>query len=686
MPVTVDDLRKIASLAHLRIEPERERETAARMEELIGFVRELGPADRASGPPAGAARAVSEAPDEPEPGLPRDVVLDNAPARRRGHVRMPPLGPTRGGAPAGLAVEAEAERTTATAGAGMGPDRSHRLEGPDPIAGERADGAQPAWMLSAAEVAEQVRSGARSARQVVAACLDRIECLEPTLGAYVEVDRQGALARADEIDRAIGRTGASGRAGDRVARPLLGVPVAIKDNLCVAGWPLTCGSRILEGFVAPVSATVVERLLAAGAVPVGRTNLDELAMGSSCETSMASRRRPTRNPWDLSRVPGGSSGGSAATVASSAVPLALGSDTGGSVRQPAALCGVVGLRPTWGRVSRRGLVAFASSLDQVGPIARTVEDVALALAAIAGPDPGDATCAERGIDDLRAALERHDRLNRLEGGIEGWRIGTLGALGRGSRVPGEAAAFGETSPAMRAAFDAALELLAAAGAEIVEVSVPSIGSSLAAYAILAAAEASSNLARFDGVRFGRRAPREAGQSAAEAIEASRSAGFGDEVTRRILLGTFALSAGYAERFYGRAQELRTALRGELEAAFGRVDLLATPTAPTGAFRLGERLGDPVAMARSDVFTAPAALAGVPAISLPCGLDPDGLPLGLQLMAPAFAEGRLLRAARAAERLFAFERPLLPRSPKVPESPLRPRSAEASRLSSRAEAA
>ena len=522
--------------------------------------------------------------------------------------------------------------------------------------------ATPTATLTAAELAEQVRSGARSAREVTAACLERIEALEPTLGAYVAIDRQGALARAEEIDREIARAAASGGARTAAFRPLLGVPVAIKDNLSVAGWPLTCGSRILEGFVAPVSAAAVERLLAAGAVPVGRTELDELAMGSSCETSVGSRRRATRNPWDLSRVPGGSSGGSAVTVAASCVPLALGSDTGGSVRQPAALCGVVGLRPTWGRVSRRGLVAFASSMDQIGPIARTVEDAGLALTVLAGRDPGDATCAERGVDDVRAALDR------LDDGIDGWRLGTIRELDLD-----EVAAAERPSPATRAAFDTALEALAAAGAEIVEVSVPSIGSSLAAYALVAAAEASANLARFDGVRFGRRAAGEAGrrppgQTAAGAIEASRGAGFGDEVTRRILLGTFALSAGYAERYYGRAQALRSRLAGELEAAFEHADVLVSPTAPGGAFRLGERLGDPVAMARSDVFTTPASLAGLPAISVPCGLDAAGLPLGFQLMAPAFAEGRLLRAARAVERAVCFDRPLLPTL--APSSPRR----------------
>jgi len=501
-----------------------------------------------------------------------------------------------------------------------------------------ADGtASQPWELDAARIAEEVRSGTLSATAVVRSCLERAERVEPLLNAYVAIDREGALARAEEIDRRIG----SGKRGERLDRrtyPLAGVPVAIKDNLSVAGRPLTCGSRILEGYVAPFTATAVERLLAAGAIPLGRTNLDELAMGSSCETSI---HGATHNPWDPARVPGGSSGGSAAAVAAASVPLALGSDTGGSVRQPAALCGVVGLRPTWGRVSRWGLVAFASSLDQVGPLARTVADAGLALAVMAGPDPRDATCADRPVDDLAEGLEH------LEEGIDGWRIGIVRELDHHGAL--------DLPETTRAAFRAGLERLEAAGAEVVEVSVPAVGSALAAYAVLAAAEASSNLARFDGVRFGRREP--AGDADA-VITASRSAGFGAEVQRRILLGTFALAAGYAEHYYGRADRVRKRLAAELAAAFETVDVLAAPTAPAGAFALGARLGDPVAMARSDVFTVPAALAGLPAISVPCGLDPAGLPLGLQLIAPAWAEGRLLRAARTAERGVSLGRPPL----------------------------
>ena len=481
-------------------------------------------------------------------------------------------------------------------------------------------GCVPRDAPSAAGTARRVRAGEESAADAVRAALDRIEATEERLRAFLRVDRAGALDRAAGLDRRLDRGQDPG--------PLAGVPVALKDNLALAGRPLTCGSRILEGYVSPFTATAVERLLAAGAVVVGQTNLDELAMGSSTETSAFG---PTTNPWDPERVPGGSSGGSAAAVAAGAVPLALGSDTGGSVRQPAALCGVVGLKPTWGRVSRRGLVAFASSLDQVGPLARTVEDAALAFSAIAGPDPGDATCANVPVEDP---------VPGLEDGVEGVRIGTVRELGADGGV--------ELPEGVRTAFGAALAALGDAGAEVSGVSVPAIAAALPAYYVLATAEASSNLARFDGVRYGRRAPTEASEGARAVIEASRSAGFGAEVTRRILLGTFVLSAGYADRYYGRARAVRAALRAQLEDAFRGVDLLATPTTPDTAFPLGSRLRDPVAMARSDRFTTPASLAGLPALSVPCGVGDDGLPLGLQLVAPAFGEALLLRAARVVE--------------------------------------
>lgn len=496
------------------------------------------------------------------------------------------------------------------------------------------------WRLPAAEIAARVGAGELSAVAVAEACLERTERVEPLLGAYLEIDRDGALERAEAVDR---RVRAPREAGEPVPT-LAGVPVALKDNLSVAGRPLTCGARVLEGYVAPFTATAVERLLAAGAVPIGRTNLDAFAMGSSCEHSAAG---PTRNPWNPDRVPGGSSGGSTAAVASWGVPLALGSDTGGSVRQPAALCGVVGLRPTRGRVSRWGLVAFASSLDQVGPVARTVRDVALGFRAIAGADPRDATCSERPVDDPLAGLED---------GLDGLRVGVPRELD-GSDLACEP----------RKDFRSALDRLAGAGAELIDVSAPALGSALSAYAVLAAAEASSNLARFDGVRFGRRSgggePEGTGSvrpsGASGLVEASRSEGFGREARRRILLGTFALSAGYAERYYRRACAVRDALTRQVTALFERVDLLATPTAPEGAFPLGSRLDDPVAMVRSDRFTVPPSLCGLPAVSVPSGFDGDGLPLGLQLVGPAFGEARLLRAAHAFERATGWPRRTVP---------------------------
>lgn len=491
------------------------------------------------------------------------------------------------------------------------------------------------WELGASEVAARVASGELSAVAVVEACLERTERVEPAVRAYVAVEGELALERAAEVDRLV--------ASGEDPGPLAGVPVAIKDNLALAGRPLTCASRILDGYVAPESATAVARLLDAGAVPVGRANLDELAMGSSTETSIFGA---TKNPWNPSRVPGGSSGGPAAAVASCGVPLALGSDTGGSVRQPAAFCGVVGLRPTWGRVSRRGLVAFASSLDQVGPLARSVRDVALCLGVVAGADPGDATTSDRPVPPF---AEEVDRFLPDAGGL---RIGTLPELAELSEQAGD-----KLSSAADLDFRRALDRLAGAGAEIVELSAPAVRSSLPAYTVLAAAEASSNLARFDGVRYGRRAGGDGGADAV--IEASRSEGFGAEVTRRVLLGTFALSAGYAERYYGRAQAVRSALARQLASLFERVDLIATPTAAGGAFPLGSRLHDPVTMYRSDLFTTPASLAGLPAVSVPSGVDDDGLPLGLQLVGAPFGEVPLLRAAALFERLTGLERTPVP---------------------------
>jgi aspartyl-tRNA(Asn)/glutamyl-tRNA(Gln) amidotransferase subunit A len=460
-----------------------------------------------------------------------------------------------------------------------------------------------------------VRRRETLAAEVLESCLARTAAVEPLVGAYLEVFEGEARARAAEIDRRV--------AAGEDPGPLAGVPVALKDNLSLGGQALTCGSRILAGYVAPFTATAVERLLAAGAIPIGRANMDEFAMGSSCENSAW---QLTRNPWDLATVPGGSSGGPAAAVAAGSVPLALGSDTGGSIRQPAALCGVVGVKPSYGRVSRYGLVAFASSTDQIGPLARNVRDAALALQVIAGADPCDATSSAAPVGDYLAGIED---------GIAGRRIAIL-------READPASLGGELAAGWRRSLD----LLARAGAELVEVSVPSLAAATAVYYVVATAEASANLARFDGVRYGFRAP--AG-SLAELYRESRSQGFGPEVKRRILLGTFALSCGYYDAYYGRAQGVRERMRHELAAVFEQADLVVTPTTPSAAFRLGEKADDPLAMYLSDVFTTPASLAGLPAVAVPSGAGSDGLPLSLQILGPPFAEGAVFRAARAFER-------------------------------------
>jgi aspartyl-tRNA(Asn)/glutamyl-tRNA(Gln) amidotransferase subunit A len=472
------------------------------------------------------------------------------------------------------------------------------------------------WELSVEEIAARVRSREASAAEVLESCLARTAEVEPLIGAYLEIFEEEARARAGELDRRI--------AAGEDPGPLAGVPVALKDNLSLDGRALTCGSRILAGYVAPYTATAVERLLAAGAVPFGRANMDEFAMGSSCENSAY---QLTRNPWDLARVPGGSSGGPVAAVAAGSVPLALGSETGGSVRQPAALCGVVGVKPTYGRVSRYGLVAFASSLDQIGPIARDVRGAALGLQVIAGEDPRDATSAAEPVGDYLA---------RIEEGIAGLKIGILREIDV-SRLGGDIAGNWRQS----------LDRLTALGAELVEVSVPSVEAAIAVYYVIATSEASANLARFDGVRYGRRAPE--ADNLADLYFDSRGEGFGAEVKRRIMLGTFALSSGYYEAYYGRARGVLERMRHELDAAFGKADLLVTPTTPSAAFRLGEKMDDPLAMYLSDIFTTPANLTGVTAAAVPSGADAEGLPLSLQILGPRFGEAEMFRAARAFER-------------------------------------
>ncbi|MDR7482167.1 MAG: Asp-tRNA(Asn)/Glu-tRNA(Gln) amidotransferase subunit GatA [Armatimonadota bacterium] len=468
---------------------------------------------------------------------------------------------------------------------------------------------------SARTLTAAYRAGTVRPLQVVEGALDRIARLDPTLHAFLYVDADGARREAAAWDARIA-------AGAADLPPLAGVPVAVKDNICTRGVPTTCASRILEGWRPPYDATVVTRLREAGAIILGKTNLDEFAMGSSTEYSAFG---PTRNPWDLTRVPGGSSGGSAAAVAAGLVPLALGSDTGGSIRLPAGFCGVVGLKPTYGRVSRYGLVAFASSLDQIGPIARDVADCALLLGVLAGRDPADATSADVPVPDYRGALAR---------GAAGLRLG----------VPREA--FGEgVAPAVAAALREALGVFEGLGLTVEEIGLPTIDAALPAYYILAPAEASSNLARYDGVQYGLRVP---GEDLYAMVAGTRRQGFGAEVQRRIMLGTYALSAGYYEAFYLKAQRARTLVARDFARAFTRVDLVVLPVAPTPAFRLGEKADDPLQMYLSDIFTISVNLAGLPGLALPCGTA-DGLPVGLQLVGRAFEEVDVLRAGYAYEQ-------------------------------------
>jgi aspartyl-tRNA(Asn)/glutamyl-tRNA(Gln) amidotransferase subunit A len=469
--------------------------------------------------------------------------------------------------------------------------------------------------LTATELARRLAAGDVRARDVAERFLERIGQGDAVLNAFRTVAVERTLARAEALDRE--------RAAGRIAGPLHGVPVAIKDNLCTKGLATSAASRILAGFVPPYDATVVARLELAGAVILGKTNLDEFAMGSSTENSAYG---PTKNPWALDRIPGGSSGGSAAAVAARLAPLALGSDTGGSIRQPAAMSGVVGLKPTYGRVSRYGLLAFASSLDQVGPLARTAADAALALEVIAGPDLHDATAAAEPVGAYRAALGRD---------LRGLRIG----------VPRRVLAQG-VDPAVLDRFDTALAALADLGASLLDVDLPHADYAIPIYYLIATAEASSNLARYDGVRYGYRARLGRDDSLRGMYDRTRDEGFGAEVKRRIMLGTYVLSAGYYDAYYLKAQQGRTLLRQDYERAFARADVVAMPTAPTPAFRLGEKTGDPLQMYLADVFTVSANLVGVPAISVPCGFSPERLPIGLQLTGRPFDETTLLRMAHA----------------------------------------
>jgi aspartyl-tRNA(Asn)/glutamyl-tRNA(Gln) amidotransferase subunit A len=470
-------------------------------------------------------------------------------------------------------------------------------------------------LLSAGEV---------SAVELTRAHLDRIAADDPTLGAYLHVDGEAALAAAAAVDEA--------RAGGAELGPLAGVPIALKDVVVTKGVPTTSGSKILQGWRPPYDATVAARLKTAGTVLLGKTNMDEFAMGSSTENSAY---QLTRNPWDPDRIPGGSSGGSSAAVAGHLAPWAIGTDTGGSIRQPAAVTGLVGHKPTYGSVSRYGLIAFSSSLDQAGPMARTVLDAAVLHEAIGGYDRRDSTSIDAPLPRLADAARAG-----AAGDLAGLRVGVVTELGGEGHQEGY-------EPGVLARFGEALEVLAGLGAEIVPVSCPTFDLALAAYYLIAPSEASSNLARFDGVRFGLRVGDDGSHDLDEVMALTREQGFGPEVKRRIILGTYALSSGYYEAYYGQAQKVRTLISREFAASFTDVDVLVSPTTPTVAFPIGSRVDDPIAMYAADLCTLPASLAGVPAISVPCGLS-EGLPVGLQVMAPGLADDRCYRVAAALE--------------------------------------
>ncbi len=473
------------------------------------------------------------------------------------------------------------------------------------------------WELTIWQARELLDQREISSVELTRALLDRISLVEEKVRAFLALAGQQALAQAQEADRRLD-------SGERT--PVLGIPLALKDVLCTADFPTTCGSKILGDFIPPYDATVVERLRRQGAVFLGKTNMDEFAMGSSTEHSAFG---PTRNPWDLERIPGGSSGGSAAAVAAQECLGALGSDTGGSIRQPAACCGIVGMKPTYGRVSRYGLVAFASSLDQIGPMTKDVRDCALLLGAIAGHDPRDSTSVP---------VPAPDYTSGLKGQVKGLRVGYLQE---------EQGVQGDVLKGVQEA----LSLLESMGARLVQVSLPHMCYALPSYYLVAPAEASSNLARYDGVKYGFRCGEEGGLL--EMYRCSRSKGFGQEVKRRIMLGTYALSAGYYEAYYLKACQVRTLLIEDFRRAFELCDVIVSPTAPTTAFRLGEKLQDPIQMYLSDYFTIPVNLAGLPAMSIPCGLDSNGLPIGLQIVGAHFEEERILQVAYSYEQASGY---------------------------------
>ncbi|MGH9339181.1 MAG: Asp-tRNA(Asn)/Glu-tRNA(Gln) amidotransferase subunit GatA [Acidobacteriota bacterium] len=485
--------------------------------------------------------------------------------------------------------------------------------------------------LAISELNEAIRRRELSCREITEAFLQRIQAFDSGTKAFLTVEKENALREAEEVDRGL-------QSGELEIGPLTGIPIAIKDVIATQGLRTTCASRILENFIPPYDATVVARLKRTGAVILGKTNCDEFAMGSSTENSAFF---PSRNPWDLARVPGGSSGGSAASVAAMEAPGALGTDTGGSVRQPAAFCGIVGLKPTYGRVSRYGLVAFASSLDQIGPMAQTTRDAAAILQVIAGPDPKDSTCSSRPVENYLAQLGQD---------IRGLKIG----------IPREWFEFG-LDPGIEQTVRSAIKTLAGLGCSVTEVTLPHTQYAIATYYIIAPAEASSNLARYDGVKYGRR--NGANGDLETLYQRTRSAGFGEEVKRRIMIGTYVLSSGYYDAYYLKASKVRKLLAEDYAKAFQQVDILAGPTTPWLPFKLGEKIADPLEMYLADIYTATGNLAGIPGLSMPCGFTDSGLPVGLQLQASHFEEGKLLRLAHALEQELSVRRPELKLSEK-----------------------
>ncbi|MEQ8959421.1 MAG: Asp-tRNA(Asn)/Glu-tRNA(Gln) amidotransferase subunit GatA [Coleofasciculus sp. C2-GNP5-27] len=473
-------------------------------------------------------------------------------------------------------------------------------------------------MASIRELHQQLINKERTSVEITQDALDRIQALEPKIHSFLHITADYALEQAGQVDAKIA-------AGEEIGM-LAGIPIGIKDNMCTQGIPTTCASRILENFVPPYESTVTQKLKDAGAVMVGKTNLDEFAMGSSCETSSYQQ---TANPWDLSRVPGGSSGGSATAVAASECVVAIGSDTGGSIRLPASFCGIVGMKPTYGLVSRYGLVAFASSLDQIGPFGRSVEDAAILLNAIAGYDPNDSTSLKLEIPDYTKSLQPDLK-------SKGIKIGIIKET------------FGEgLDPVIAKAVQKATDQLKSLGAEVQEISCPRFRYGLPAYYIIAPSEASANLARYDGVKYGFRTPE--AENLVEMYKKTRAAGFGAEVKRRIMLGTYALSAGYYDAYYLKAQKVRTLIKQDFEEAFEKVDVLVCPTAPTTSFQAGEKTSDPLTMYLSDLMTIPVNLSGLPGISIPCGFDDQGLPIGMQLIGKVLGEEQVLQVAYAYEQ-------------------------------------